>query len=75
MYTYMLYEAERARTPSEQRELNAITGEIAVAVRRPFRRLRASWHMARPVTPPTCDQPIVRIGAFPSDATIPQARC
>jgi hypothetical protein len=75
MYTYMLYEAERPRTRSQQRELSTINGELAVAIRRPFRRFRANWHRARPVTPPTCEQPALRIGAFPAEATIPRARC
>ncbi len=69
MYTNLLYEAERTRTPQEQRELNRINGEISLALRRPFRKLRARRYATRPVTPQ------LRVGAFRSEATVPQARC
>jgi hypothetical protein len=49
MYTYMLYQAERPKTAQEQRELDAINGEIALAIMRPFRWLRRSRRMARPI--------------------------
>jgi hypothetical protein len=77
MYTYMLYEAERPRTPREQRELNTINGELALALMRPFRRLRMSRRATRAMTRQlqTDEQPRLRVGAFRSEATISQARC
>lgn len=78
MFTYMLYEAERPRTLSEQRELNTINGEMAVAFGRPFRWLRSTWHAAGSAArrqPRTDEQPRLKAGAFPSESTVPQARC
>jgi hypothetical protein len=77
MYTTMLYEAERTRTPQEQRELNTVNGEIALAIRRPFRWLMASRYTARPAarSPRNGGQLTMRVGPFPSDPTIPEARC
>jgi hypothetical protein len=49
MYTYTLYHAERPKTAQEQRELDTINGKIAQAIMRPFRRLRRSRLLARPV--------------------------
>jgi hypothetical protein len=49
MFTYMLYRAERPKTAQERRELDAINGEIALAIMRPFRSLRRSWRTGRPV--------------------------
>jgi hypothetical protein len=49
MYTYMLYQAERPKTAQEQRELDAISGEIALAIMRPFRWLGGSRLMGRAV--------------------------
>jgi hypothetical protein len=79
MYTTMLYEAERPRTRQEQRELNTINGEIAVAIKRPFRWLRSSSRADRSVTrgrPRTSEQPTLRVGAFPAEASsIPSTHC
>ena len=35
---YMIYQAERARTPAEQRAEDQLRGELAVALTRPWRR-------------------------------------
>lgn len=77
MYTYMLYEAERDRTVQEQREFNTRSGEIALALRRPFGRLRARLYRAQPIAPqPRADrQPTLRVRTFHSEASVPQARC
>jgi hypothetical protein len=77
MYTNLIYEAERTRSPQEQRELNRINGEISLALRRPFRGLRGNRYPARavPRQPRADGQRRLRAGAFPSEATAPQARC
>jgi hypothetical protein len=49
MNMYMLYQAERPKTAQEQRELDTINGEIALTIMRPFRWLRRSRLIARPV--------------------------
>jgi hypothetical protein len=77
MYTHLLYQAERSRTAKEQRELNTINGELALALRRAFTGLSASRHAAHPVTrqPRASRQPSLRVAAFRSEATAPEARC
>jgi hypothetical protein len=78
MYTYLLYEAERDRTRQEQRELDTRNGEISLALRRPFRKLRERRYTAQPVTrqPRAGRRPTLRVGAFRSEAaTVPEARC
>jgi hypothetical protein len=37
---YMIYQAERTRTPAEQRAEDQLRGELAVALMRPWRRSR-----------------------------------
>jgi hypothetical protein len=76
MFTHMLYQAERTMTAGEQRELNTINGELALALRRPFRRLTASRHAAKPATrqPGADGQPTLRLVAFRSEKTVPQTR-
>jgi len=37
---YMIYQAERTRTPAEQRAEDQLRGELAAALARPWRRSR-----------------------------------
>lgn len=78
MFTPMLYEAERTRTTREQREFNTRNGEIALAIRRPFRRLRTSLQSARPVTRPRprdYGRPTPQPATFPCEPAAAQTRC
>jgi hypothetical protein len=77
MYTQMLYEAERAKTAREWREFNTRNGEIALAIRRPFRMLRTRVHSARrtnPQRPRLYGRPSLETTPF-LETTGPQARC
>lgn len=42
-FSYTIYQAERARTPAEQRAEDQIRGELAAALTRPWRRARLRW--------------------------------
>jgi hypothetical protein len=63
-YGYMIYEAERTRSPVEQRAADALLGQRAAALAqllrslaRPARALRRQWHeRGRPVSVPASRQ-------------------
>jgi hypothetical protein len=73
MLTNMLYEAERTRTTREQREFNTRNGEIALAIRRPFRLLRTSLISARQ-RPRGYGRPSARLGTFPCEPAAAETR-
>ncbi len=72
MYTDLLYQAERVRTPQEQRELNARNGELAAAIRRPF--LSFGVHI-RPARPRSYARPMVRTDALACEGAATQSHC
>jgi hypothetical protein len=73
MFTTMLYEAERTRTRQEQREFNTRNGEIALAIRRPFRLLRTGLQSARQ-RPHSHGRPSSPLAAFPCEPAVAQTR-
>jgi hypothetical protein len=74
MFTTIMYEAERTRTPREQREFNTRNGELALAIRRPFRLLRASTRSSRRA-PRGHRQPTAQVATFACQTAAAQTRC
>jgi hypothetical protein len=50
MFPYEMYEAERTRSATEQREIDQINAEIVAAITGPFRSLAARLRSARRTT-------------------------
>ncbi len=75
MFTTLMYEAERQKTAAEQREFYTRNGEMAAAVRRPFRKLRTRIQKLRPQPRRLLRSYSQQPAACPCDCTATQARC
>ena len=62
---YMIYQAERTRTPAEQRAEDQLRGELAVALTRPWRRSRRRGDRQQGT-----QRPCREIGTFGGMATV-----